>query len=89
MQILKQLWSKKTEDTEVCNTYEYVLQLRKRLESTLKIAQDSLGKMSRKYKRYYNRKAGNRKLKVNDKALILPPTKTNKCSWDGKDHMKL
>ena len=78
MQILKQLWSKEIEDTEVRNTYQYVLQLRERLESTLKIAQDSLGKMSRKYKRYYDRKAGNRKLKVSDKALILLPTKTNK-----------
>ena len=34
--------------------------------------------MSRKYKHYYDRKAGNRKLKVSDKALILLPTKTNK-----------
>ena len=68
MQILKQLWSKEIEDTKVRNTYHYVLQLRGRLESILKIAQDSLGKMSRKYKRYYDRKAGKRKLKVNDKA---------------------
>ena len=45
---------------------------------TLKIAQDSLGKMSMKYKHYYDRKAGSRKLKVNDKALILLPSKTNK-----------
>ena len=43
MQILKQIWSKEIEDTEVRNTYQYVLQLRERLESTLKIAQDSLG----------------------------------------------
>ena len=78
MQILKQLWSKETEDTEVRYTYQYVLQLRERRESTLKIAQDSLGKMSRKYKRYYGRKAGIRKLKVSDKALKLLPTKTNK-----------
>ena len=43
------------------------------------------GKMSRKYKRYYDQKAGNRKLKVSDKALILLPTKTNKLlmGWKG------
>ena len=85
MQILKQLCSEEIEDTEVRNTYRYVLQLRERLGSTLKIAQDSLGKMSRKYKRYYDRKAGNRKLKVSDKALTLLPTKTNKLlmGWKG------
>ena len=67
-------------------TYQYVLQLRKRLESTLKIAQDSLGKLSRKYKRYYDRKAVNSKLKVSDKALMLLPTKTNKLlmEWKGQ-----
>ena len=78
MQILKQLRSKKIEVTEVRNIYQYVLQLRERLESTLKIAQDSLGKMSRKYKSYYDQKTGNRKLKVSNKALILLPSKANK-----------
>ena len=41
--------------------------------------------MSRKYKRFYDRKAGNRKLKVSDKLLILLPTKTNKLliGWKG------
>ena len=34
--------------------------------------------MSRTYKRFYDLKAGNRKLKVSDKALILFPTETNK-----------
>ena len=41
--------------------------------------------MSRKYKRYYDRKAGNRKLKVSDNALILLPTKTNKLVMRWKE----
>ena len=49
MQILKQLWSKEIEDPEVRSTYQYVIELRDRLESTLAIAQDNLSKMSRKY----------------------------------------
>ena len=85
MQILKQLWSKEIEDPEVRSTYQYVLELRERLESTLAIAQDNLGRMARKYKRYYDRKAGRRTLKVGDKALVLLPTDTNKLlmAWKG------
>ena len=41
--------------------------------------------MPRKYKRYNDRKAGNKKLKVSGKALILLPTKTTKLcmGWKG------
>ena len=41
--------------------------------------------MSRKYKRHYDRKAGNRTLKVGDKALVLLPTDNNKLlmAWKG------
>lgn len=51
----------------------------------MKIAQDSLGKMSWKYKQYYDQKSGSRKLMVGDKALLLLPTKTNKLlmGWKG------
>ena len=52
MQILKQLWSKEIEDPETRSTYQYVIELRDRLESTLAIARDNLSKMSRKYKRH-------------------------------------
>ena len=85
MQILKQLWSKEIEDPEVRSTYQYVIELRDRLESTLAIAQDNLSKMSRKYKRHYDQKAGKRQLKVGDKALVLLPTDKNKLlmGWKG------
>ena len=68
MQILKQLWSKEIEDPETRSTYQYVKELRDRLESTLAIAQDNLSKMSRKYKRHYDQKAGKRQLKIGSKA---------------------
>ena len=47
MQILKQLWSKEVEDSEVRSTYQYIIELRDRLESTLAIAHDNLRKISR------------------------------------------
>ena len=78
MQILKQLWSKEIEDPEVRSTYQYVIELRDRLESTLAIAQDNLSKMSRKCKGHYDQKAGKRQLKVGDKALDLLPTDKKK-----------
>ena len=85
MQILKQLWSKEIEDREVRSTYQYVIELRDSLESTLAIAQDNLIKMSRKYKRHYDQKAGKRQLKIGDKALVLLPTDKNKLlmGWKG------
>ena len=85
MQIIKQLWSKEIEDPEVRSTYQYVIELRDRLESTLEIAQDNLSKMSRKYKRHYDQKAGKRQLKIGDKALVLLPTDKNKLlmGWKG------
>ena len=85
MQILKQLWSKEIEDPEVRSTFQYVIELRDRLESTLAIAQDNLSKMSRKYKRQYDQKAGKRQLKVGNKALVLLPTDKNKLlmGWKG------
>ena len=41
--------------------------------------------MSRKYKRHYDQKAGQRQLKVGDKALVLLPTGKNKLlmGWKG------
>ena len=75
MQILKQLWSKE----------EYIIELRDRLESTLAIAQDNLSKMSWKYKRHYDEKAGKRQLKASDKALVLLPTDKNKLLIGWKD----
>ena len=85
MQILRQLWSKEIQDQSLRSTYQYVIELRERLETTLAIAQDNLSKMSRKYKRHYDRKAGKRTLKVGDKALVLLPTDNNKLlmAWKG------
>ena len=49
------------------------------------IAQDNLSKMSRKYKRHNDHKAGKQQLKVGAKALVLPPTDKNKLlmGWKG------
>ena len=85
MAILKQLWSKEIEDPQVKSTYQYVIDLRERLESVYDIAKENLTKAAKKQKIQYDRKARRRDLKVGDKALVLLPKKANKLllQWKG------
>ena len=57
MQILRELWTKKTVDPQVRTTYAYVVNLRDLLESKMSLAHEILQNtcMSQKYKHYYNR----------------------------------
>ena len=84
MQVLKELWTKK-DTPEVKNTYQYVLDLRNRLEDTCKIARESLHQAQRHYKHHYNEKSKRREFKVGDKVPVLLPTDTNKLllQWKG------
>ena len=55
--ILKELWTKEVNIPEVKSSYEYVTELRERLEDLLKLAQEELEKSQKRYKRHYDRKA--------------------------------
>ena len=55
--ILKELWTKEVNIPEVKSSYEYVTELRERLEDSLKLAQEELEKSQKRYKRHYDRKA--------------------------------
>lgn len=83
--ILKELWSKEIEDPDVKSTYQYVVDLRQRLETVTEIAHNHLQKSARTYKLQYDRKAKQRKMKVGEKVLVLLPRKTNKLllQWKG------
>ena len=85
MKILKELWSKDIDDPQVKSTYQYVVDLRNRLESVCDIAKDNLQKAARKQKLQYDKRAKYRELKVGGKALVLLPTKPNKLllQWKG------
>ena len=85
MHILKELWTKEVETPEVKTSYQYVFELRERLEETLKVAQEELRKSQGRYKHYYDKKARNRRFKAGDLVLILLPTDTNKplIQWKG------
>ncbi|XP_033752174.1 uncharacterized protein LOC117335982 [Pecten maximus] len=83
--ILKELWTKEVPDDEVKTTYQYVMDLRERLDETCELAKEQLRTAKISQRKYYNRKAKDRQLDVDDKVLILLPTKTNKLlmQWRG------
>lgn len=85
MFILKELWTKELEEPEVKNSYQYVFELREKLEDTLKLAHTELQKAQHKGKHYYDRKAKVRRFAQGDKVLILLPTDHNKLlmQWKG------
>ncbi|GFR64154.1 Gypsy retrotransposon integrase-like protein 1 [Elysia marginata] len=85
MHILRELWTKEIEEPEVKTSYEYVLNLRERLDNKLKIAREELEKAQGRQKHYYDQTAKCRKFSVGEKVLVLLPTDSNKLlmQWKG------
>lgn len=85
LSVLKELWTKDELDEEAKTTYGYVLDLRERLEKTLKLAHENLARAQASQKKYYDRKSCRRQLKVGERALLLLPTEHNKLlmHWKG------
>lgn len=83
--LLKELWTGEKIEEEMKTPYGYVLELRDRLERTLKLAHENLRRAKRIQKYHYDRKSKSRQLKVGDRALILLPTTANKLlmQWKG------
>ena len=85
MTILRELWTKDIVDEEVKTTYQYVVDLREKMENTIALAHQNLAKSSERYKMYYDKKAKPRNFQEGDKVLLLLPTKRNKLElkWQG------
>ncbi|KAL3847604.1 hypothetical protein ACJMK2_018507 [Sinanodonta woodiana] len=90
MRILRELWSGDVADGEIKTTYQYVVDLRERLESTCRMAHDELVKSGRKYAKYYNRGTRSKKFDVGDPVLVLLPTSRNTLlvQWKGPYKVK-
>jgi hypothetical protein len=54
---LKDLWTGINQEPEFKTTYQYVLDLRERIESTCEMAQKEIAKIQRKNQRHFNRNA--------------------------------
>ncbi|XP_033096509.1 uncharacterized protein LOC117100801, partial [Anneissia japonica] len=85
MMIIKELWTGSRTHCEQKPAYNYVLDLKDRLEHTCKIAKNELHKASKRYKKYYDKKAKPRELEIGNEVLVLLPTDSNKLlmSWKG------
>lgn len=68
------------------SSYQYVLDLRERLEDTLRIAKDETDKAQKRCKHYYDRSTRPRKFEVGDMALVYYPPIQTGCSRSGVDH---
>ena len=89
MQILKELWTKGIEQPETKSTYQYVLDLRERLENTCQIVRDAVEKAKVKHKTYYDKKARSRQYEEGDEVLLLLPTDKINFSCSGRGPTKL
>ena len=69
MTLLKRIWT--DEDPEVKTLYQYVVDLRDRVEETCKMAKVELAKVQVRNQKYYNKRTRNRKLQVGDSVLLL------------------
>ena len=85
MATLKDLWTDEVKEPEVRTTYQYVLDLKQRLETTLEVAKVGLGKSAGRYKTNCDKKSKSRKFQVYDDVLVLLPTDGNMLlmQWQG------
>ena len=85
LDILRELWTGEAETSETKSTYQYILDLRNRIDETCRNAHTQLQKSSSRYAKYYNQKAKHREFQVGDKVLLLLPTDRNKLllQWKG------
>ena len=85
MSVIRDIWANEDTEEQTRTTYQYVLELREKLEETCKLAHDELRKAQSKQHKWFNRKAKVKNLKVDDQVLLLLPTKMNKLEmqWQG------
>ena len=79
------LWTKEGIDNEVITTYQYVFDLRNRIEDTCNVARENLLTAQRKYKKHFDKSARLRTLDIGERALVMLPTDHNKLllRWKG------
>ena len=76
--MLRDIWADEDINEQTKTTYQYVLELRERLESTCKLAHDELRKAQGNQHKWFNKKAKAKHLKAGDQVLLLLLTKLNK-----------
>ncbi|XP_066983820.1 uncharacterized protein [Macrobrachium rosenbergii] len=85
LSILYELWTNENLQTEVKNSYKYVLDLRDKLAVSSELAIKNAEINSNQYKKYFDRFAKPRRFQVGDDVLLLLPDQNNKflMKWLG------
>ena len=83
--ILRELWTQDVDEQEVKSSYQYVLDLRERLNETLKLAKEQLESSQSRQKKYFDKKTKATRFSPGYKVLVLLPTDTNRLlvQWKG------
>ena len=83
--ILNDLWIEPELDQELRTSYEYVIELRERIEDTAQLAMENSKIKTQMYKNYFDKNSVKRTFKQGDEILLLLPDSTNKLltSWKG------
>ena len=89
MSILWEIWTSEEQHQEDQTTYQYVMELRERLEETCELAHQELRRAKEKQKKWYDKGARKRRLQVGDKVLLLLPTETSKLTMQWKGPFKV
>ena len=85
MSILKNLFTNEFIENETKNVYEYLIDLKNRLDITSQLAHANDEKNKKEYKKYYDKYSTNKKISEGDFVLLLKPHRQKKLSlyWDG------
>lgn len=85
LMIVRELWTNESAEPETKTTYQFVMDLKDKLEDTCQLVQEQLKRSHDRYRQQYNRKARSRSFKVGDEVLLLLPTDHNKLlmHWKG------
>ncbi|XP_055874586.1 uncharacterized protein LOC129924395 [Biomphalaria glabrata] len=85
MSIIKNLFTNEFIERETRNVYEYLLDLKNRLGTTLRVALSNDTKHTKEYKKYYDKHSTKKIILEGDFVLVLKPHRQNKLSmyWDG------
>ena len=83
LDVLRESWEAHPRSSE--SVVSYVLSVQERLEKMSNLAQENLQRSQQTQKRWYDRNARERELKVGDHVLVLLPTSSNKllAKWQG------
>ena len=87
MQILRELWSVEETDERARLTYQYVVDLRERLEKTCKLGQDNVRKFGIKQKAFYDKRSRSRNLTSETKYFCYSRLRAIKFYFNGTAHM--